>query len=75
MKNTYTNKLTLTVLLASFAFISLPASAGKDDIQSRMTQQVYQLQQQAKVAQVSKQDSATNKVAECKRLAAQGKIC
>ena len=75
MKNTYINKLTLTVVLASFAFLSLPASAGKDDIQSRMTQQVYQLQQQAKVAQVSKQDSATNKVVECKRLAAQGKKC
>lgn len=75
MKNTYTNKLTLTVVLASFAFLSLPASAGKDDIQSRMTQQVSQLQQQAKVAQVSKQDSATNKVVECKRLAAQGKKC
>lgn len=75
MKNTYTNKLTLTVLLASFAFLPLPASAGKDDIQSRMTQQVYQLQQQAKDAQVSKQDPATNKVVECKRLAAQGKKC
>lgn len=75
MKNTYTNKLTLTVVLASFAFLSLPASAGKDDIQSRMTQQVYQLQQQAKAAQISKQDSATNKVVECKRLAAQGKKC
>ncbi|MDP3008170.1 hypothetical protein [Methylotenera mobilis] len=75
MKNTYTNKLTLTVVLASFAFLSLPASAGKDDIQSRMTLQVYQLQQQAKVAQASKQDSATNKVVECKRLLAQGKKC
>ncbi len=75
MKNIYTNKLTLTVVLASFAFLSLPAFAGKDDIQSRMTQQVYQLQQQAKVAQISKQDSATNKVVECKRLAAQGKKC
>jgi hypothetical protein len=73
MKNKSTNKLMLTVVLASFAFLSLPASAGKGDIQSRMTQQVYQLQQQAKVAQISKQDSATNKVVECKRLAAQGK--
>lgn len=33
MKNTFTNKLTVTVLLASLAFLSLNASAGQDSNQ------------------------------------------
>ncbi|NOT15688.1 MAG: hypothetical protein HOP21_08985 [Methylotenera sp.] len=75
MNNTYTNKLTATALLACFALLSLSAYAGQDGNQRLMLEQVIKLQQQAKVAQLSKQDSATNKVVECKRLAAQGKKC
>ncbi|MBC7787219.1 MAG: hypothetical protein H7Z18_07195 [Methylophilaceae bacterium] len=74
MKNTYTNKLTVTVLLAGLAFISSTAFAGKDDIQSRATQQVAQFQQQIQVADMSKQD-ATTKVLACKKLVDQGKKC
>lgn len=80
MKNTYTNKLTVAVLLASFAFQSLPASARDDDIPSRMQQQVFKLQQQIKeqqikAAEASKQQADTIQAAECKKLEVQGKKC
>ena len=75
MKNTYTNKLTVTVLLASFAFLSLPASARDDGIPSRMQQQVFKLQQQIKATEASKQQADTIQTAECKKLEAQGKKC
>ena len=74
MKNTYLNKLATTALVASITFLSSTAFAGKDDIQSRATQQVYQLQQQIQVAEMSKQD-ATNQVLACKKLVDQGKKC
>ena len=74
MKDTYLNKLVTTALVASFTFLSSTAFAGKDDIQSRATQQVAQLQQQIQVADMSKPD-ATTKVLACKKLADQGKKC
>ena len=71
MKNTYTNKLTVTVLLASFAFLSLPASArGYDDTQHHL-QEIYKLQQQAKAAEAAKQEAI--KAEECKKQMEQGK--
>ena len=71
MKNTYTNRLTVTVLLASFAFLSLPASArGYDDTQFHL-QEVYKLQQQAKAAEAVKQVAV--KAEECKKLTEQNK--
>ncbi len=75
MKNTYTNKLTVTVLLASFAILSLPAFARDDGIPSRMQQQVFKLQQQIKATEASKQQADTIQTAECKKLEAQGKKC
>lgn len=65
MKNTYTNKLTVSVLLASLAFLSLPASAGQDGNQRFMLEQVTKLQQQAKAAEAAKQEAAAIKQAEC----------
>jgi len=82
MKNTYTNKLTVALLATSLSFLALSASAGKDDIHSRMSQQVYKLQQEIRIAEANKQqteaskkDAAAAKVAECKRLEEQGKKC
>lgn len=75
MKNTYTNKLTVTVLLASFAFLSLPASARDDGIPSRAQQQVFKLQQQIKVAEARNQQSDAIKTAVCQKLVEQGKKC
>ena len=72
MKNTYTKKLTVTVFLASFAFLSLPAFASKDDIQRRASQQIYQLQQQTNVVEAAKQEAAAIKQAECMRQVKQG---
>ena len=75
MKNTYTNKLTITVLLASFAFLSLPASARDDGIPSRAQQQVFKLQQQIKVAEARNQQTDVIKTAACHKLVEQGKKC
>jgi hypothetical protein len=75
MKNTYKKKLAVTVLLASFAFLSLPAFASKDDIQSRASEQIYKLQQQIKTAEASKQNTDVTKADECKKLAEQDKKC
>ena len=75
MKNTYTNKLTVTVLLASFAFLSLPASARDDGIPSRAQQQVFKLQQQIKATEARNQQTGVIKTAECKKLVEQGKKC
>lgn len=75
MKNTYTKKLTVTVLIASFAFLSLPALASKDDIQSLAAAQIYKLQQQIKSAEANKQAIDVTKSAECKKLEEQSKKC
>ena len=75
MKNTYTNKLTVTVLLASFAFLSLPASARDYGIPSRAQQQVFKLQQQIKAAEARNQQADVIKTAECKKLVEQGRKC
>lgn len=73
MKTTYTNKLTVTVLLASFAFLSLTASAGQDGNQRLMIEKVIKLQQQAKAAEAVKQQMASIKAEECKKQIEQGK--
>ena len=75
MKNTVTNKLVLTVLLASFVFVSLPASARDDGIPSRAQQQVLKLQQQIKVAEARNQQTDVIKTAACHKLVEQGKKC
>lgn len=72
MKNTYTNKLTLTAVLASFAFLPLPASAGQDESQRYITQQAHKLQQQAKTIEAAKKEAAAIKQAECMRQMEQG---
>ena len=73
MKNTYTNKLTVTALLACFAFLSLTAYAGQDGNQRLMLEQVIKLQQQAKAAEAVKQQVAAIKAEECKSQIEQGK--
>lgn len=73
MKNTYTKKLTVTALLACFAFLSLTASAGQDGNQRLMIEQVIKLQQQDKAAEATKQQVAAIKAEECKRQIEQGK--
>lgn len=75
MKNTVKNKLTVSILLASFVFLSLPASARDDGIPSRMQQQVFKLQQQIKAAEARNQQTDVIKTAECKKLVEQGKKC
>ena len=75
MKNTYTNKLTVAVLAVSLGFLSSSASAGKDDIQSRASEQIYKLQQQIKAAEANKQATDATKAAECKKLEEQSKKC
>ncbi len=75
MKNIYTNKLTVTILLASFVFLSLPASARDDGIPSRAQQQVFKLQQQIKATEARNQQTDVIKTAECKKLVEQGKKC
>ena len=72
MKNTYTNKLTVTALLACFVF-SLTASAGQDGNQRLMLEQVIKLQQHAKAAEAAKQQVAAIKAEECKTQIEQGK--
>ena len=67
MKNTYTNKLTITALLASLAFLSISASAGQDEIQRQMIQRSFKLQQQTKAVEAAKQEAAVMKQAECMR--------
>ena len=71
MKNTYTNKLTAIVLAASLALLSISASAGQDESQRYITQQVHKLQQQAKAAEAAKQEAAI-KQAECMKQMEQG---
>ena len=75
MKNTYINKLTVTVLVASFAFLSLPASARDDGIPSRSQQQVFKLQQQIKADEARNQQTDVVKTAACQKLVEQGKKC
>lgn len=72
MKNTYTNKLTAIVLAASLALLSISASAGQDESQRYITQQVHKLQQQAKAAEAAKQEAAAIKQAECMKQIEQG---
>lgn len=75
MKNTYTNKLATAILAVSLGFLSSSAFAGKDDIQSRASEQIYKLQQQIKAAEASKQATDATKTVECKKLEEQGKKC
>ena len=75
MKNTYTNILISSVLLASFAFLSLPASARDDGIPSRAQQQVLKLQQQIKAAEARNQQADVIKTAACQKLVEQGRKC
>lgn len=75
MNHTYTNKLTVALLAVSLGFLALPAFASKEDIQSRASQQIYQLQQQIKVAEASNQQTNSVKAAECKKLVEQGRKC
>lgn len=70
MKNTFTNKLTVTVLLASLAFLSLNASAGQDSNQRFIIEQVIKLKQ-AKAAEMSKQEAIQQ--AECMKQMEQSK--
>ncbi len=72
MKNTYTNKLSAIVLATSLTYLSLSASAGQDESQRYITQQVHKLQQQAKAVQAAKQEAAAIKQAECMRKMEQG---
>lgn len=66
MKNTYANKFSVAILLGGLAFLSLTASAGQDESQRYITQQVQKLQQQPK------QEAAIVKQAECMRQMKQG---
>ncbi len=75
MKNTYTHKLAVGILAFSLGALSSSAFAGKDDIQSRTSEQIYKLQQQIKAVEASKQSSESTKAAECKRLEEQSKKC
>ena len=72
MKNTYTNKLAVALLALSLGLLSSSAFASKDDIQSRASQQIYQLQQQAKLVEAAKQGASAIKQAECMRQMEQG---
>lgn len=67
MKNTLTNKLTLIALVAGLASLSLSASAGQDENQRYITQQVHKLQQQAKTIEAANKAAAAIKQAECMR--------
>ena len=73
MKNTFTNKLTISVLLASLAFLSLSASAGQDENLRYINQQFHKLQQQAKATEAATQEAAAIKAEECKKQMEQGK--
>ena len=59
----------------SLSFLTLPAFASKEDIQSRASVQIYKLQQQIKAAEANKQQTETVKAVECKKLVEQGKKC
>ncbi|NOT15687.1 MAG: hypothetical protein HOP21_08980 [Methylotenera sp.] len=73
MKNTYTNKLAVAIMVASLGFLSLSAMAGQDFFQQQMTQRVMKAKQQAKVAEAAKQQAAAIKAEECKTQIEQGK--
>lgn len=73
MKNTNTNKLTVTVLIASLTFLSLPASAGQDESQRYVTQQAHKKLQQAKEQAKANDATAAIKAEECKKLMEHGK--
>lgn len=73
MRNTYTNKLTVTVLLASFAFLSLSASAGQDGSQRLLLEQTIKQQQQTKATEAARQHAAAIKAEECKKQMEHGK--
>ncbi len=66
MKNTYANEFTVAILLGVLAFLSLTVSAGQDESQRYITQQVQKQQRQAK------QEVAKVKQAECMMQMKQG---
>lgn len=67
MKTSYTNKLTVTALLASFAFLSLTASAGQDRELRLAIQQSIKIQQQSKATEAARQHVAAIKAEECRK--------
>lgn len=67
MKTSYTNKLIVTALLASFAFLSLTASAGQDRELRLAIQQSIKLQQQSKATEAARQHVAAIKAEECRK--------
>lgn len=68
MNTLYLIKLSVTVLMASLGFLSLPATAGQDSNQRLMLEQINKLQQQAKATESAKQKADAIKLEECKKM-------
>lgn len=73
MKNTYTNKLAVAVLVASLASLSLSVSAGQDESQRYITQQLHKKLQQTKAQNKANEVATGIEAIECKKMMEDGK--
>lgn len=73
MKTTFTSTLTVASMALSMGLLSLSASAGQDEGQRYLIQQVQKAKQQAQASEASKQEASAIKAEECRKLLEQGK--